>query len=173
MPTATTRSNFVLFTTALGGGALAPSLIACTSGAVQLAQNGGGAVVDILKANLLTAGYAKNGCVALALSASTPVTVDFTSTSTGTSAVAGDTSFANLQELTFFNAGTQDVMVTLPASNPLAAWWKGTAPGFTIPANSQITLRCPPGYPVSGTAKGLTFDPGTAAALLAVAIGGA
>ena len=118
-----------------------------------------------------TAAYTKTGLIVLSLSPSTPVTIDLTALS---GVLAGDTSFATWFELLFTNLGTQDVTITPGVSNPASLLLTGTTPGHTLRANGgTLPLHSPAGEAITSGAKTITLNPGSSAAVVALAIGGA
>lgn len=125
--------------------------------------------LDLSKAN-----YAKNGGAYLSLSASTPVNVDLTNIIATATSQAGDGVFATIYDIQFTNLGTQPVDVGAAGSNPFLGPMKGTAPVTTVPAGGSIHWHNPTGWSVtSGTNSILEFNPGSSAAQIGVAIGGA
>ena len=129
--------------------------------------------IDVLQ-NLDALSYAKNGAFFLPLAASTPISVDLTSIITNAPAQAGDGSFATVFDLQFNNLGPNPVTIGNASSNPFLFGLGGTNPTLTIPAGGAVRLVFPAGLGVtSGANSILKFDPGSLAAQIGVAIGGA
>lgn len=172
---ATAGCNFAALTSAALTGstyAAAGVLVAVAPGlATSLKSQGLATILDRLSVDLSKAGYDKNGAFLLNLSSSTPATVDLTAV--GSPAVtAGDTAFAGWKEMILVNLGAQDVLVSPGSSNPARTPLAGTSPTFTVPAGSAVRWHVAAGLAVDSTHKTLKFDPGSAAATIAVCIGG-
>lgn len=171
----TTGKNFVKLTSTLlpGSNFNANGVVgvATPQYAQSLSTAGLASILDKFSADLSSAGWAKNGCVILNLSPSTPKTIDFTNLAAET-VVAGDLAFATWGEIIFANLGTQDVDVGPAASNPLRTPLKGTTPALTVSAGERTRWRPAAAKTVDSTHKSLTFDPGGSAAQIAVMIGG-
>ena len=170
---ATTNSNFVaLSASALAGAsAVNVAIVAPPAVASRYLSTGQGVILDQSSTDLSKAAFAKNGCVILALVVSTPQTIDFTALSGA--ATAGDTSFATVNTVVFWNQGAHDIVVSPGSSNPFPGPLGGTAPTFTVPAGAQLPWQCPAGWTISGSVKNLKCDPGGNAGLLSLCIGGA
>lgn len=176
---ATTNSNFVkLANAALIGSTVqaAGQVVAVNHAtATQIINGGTGTYLDRFNVDLATAGYAKNGSAAATLTGTTAVTydlTDLTSTTSGTTAWAGDTTFATWNQLVFRNTGAADITVAQGASNGARLGLTGTTPAFTVPAGSVITFQSIAGYTVDSTHKVITITP-TAGGSFALSVGGA
>lgn len=173
---ATTSSNFVaLSSAALVGSSYATNGVALALAPAQArsyATAGLGSIVDSWSSNFATAGYAKNGCVILNLSVSTPITIDLTALTSET-VRAGDTTFATWKEISFVNLGANPIAVSPGASNPLTTPLGGTSPTQSIVAGESTRWVRPSGVTVDATHKTLKFDPGATVGKIAICIGGA
>jgi hypothetical protein len=121
---------------------------------------------------LSQAGYAKNGSLVLALTGTTPVTVDLTDLSLGTTSAAGD--FATLTkwfQISFNNLGPADCNIKQGASNPANLLGISTSPAQVVPAGSALVLQSQAGIAITGSAKTITITP-VANTTLGIAVGG-
>lgn len=196
---ATTGNNFAkigvttLSGTAVLAGATTPFVEAISPGTATNAD-GGATVVDrvihdlsltAIPASLQsvpfknTAGthigaFAKNGCALLALSGTTPQTVDLTDLTANTPAsYAGDTGFSTANTIIFNNLGAGAVTVSTGATNPAGLPTMGsTSSGVTVPANSILTVHSKAGVTVDSTHKNIVCTP-AATTTFCVSIGGA
>lgn len=180
---ATTLSNFVVVETASlkgTGTKAAPYVVACEPNVADALTGfgpGGTATSHFLvdrqrKANLATAGYAKNGASVTSLTGTTPVTlslIDLTSNSTDS---AGDTVFATWNTLIIYNLGAADITIKQAGSNPASLLGISTTPAQTIPAGSKLVLQSAAGVTVDSTHKDFVITP-TSGGSVAVAVGGA
>lgn len=176
---ATTLQNFVLLTKAalVGSTVQAANYLAALNpaNATQIANGGSGVIVDKLTVDSSNDGYAKHGVVYLALTGTTPVTIDLTDlTSSGTLTTAGDTTFATWNKITLNNAvaGTPaDVTYGAGGSNGARTLLAGTTPTLTVPANSIVSLASAAGLAVDSTHKTITITP-TAGGAVTIAVSG-
>ena len=166
---ATTNSNFVFLSTSTPQAIIAQPAVP----AQQLSTAGIGIIIDRFVADLSKAGYAKNGAVALVLASSTPQTIGLQALGSVTNN-AGDTSFATIYEVIVINLGTHPVTLGAAASHPFLGPLGGTSPTFTVAAGAQVRWHNPAGWTVTGGSNDqLKCDPGSNAATLGIAIGGA
>jgi hypothetical protein len=117
--------------------------------------------------------FAKNGCVVLTLTGTTPITVNLTALAAATGVIVANADgtaaspFATVFAAVFTNLGTADVTIAPGSSNP--------APFPTsqlCKAGGVVAISSPAGYTISGSANTITVTP-TAGGLIGIAIGGA
>jgi hypothetical protein len=117
--------------------------------------------------------YAKNGCIELALSGTTPQTIDLTNLAVNTPAgTAGDLVFATVNVLHFQVFGAGDVALTSPSNPSPLPKLAGTTPGITVHANSSHLYELAAGGTIDSTHKLIVCTP-TATTTLCVTVGGA
>lgn len=177
---ATTLQNFVKMVSAalVGSTVQAAGAVVAVNPAngVQMVAGGGATNIDKVSVDLARSSYAKNGAAVGTLSGTTPVTIDFTDITSGTSgttAWAGDTTFATLNQLVLTNTGAADFTLAPGGSNPSRfPTFSGTTPTITVPAGASLTLAAVTGLTVDSTHKTLTITP-TSGGSFALAVGGA
>lgn len=176
---ATQKSNFVLvggtapvFT---GSGSVTPPAVLPVNGpsAQVLAQAANHSVMDTVTVDLSVQGYAKNAGVGLTLTGTTAITINAAALAAATGVVVGgDTSFSTLNQITFKNTGSVDLVVSPGASNGLAMNLGGTSPTITVPAGSSVVIQSAAGITVDSTHKNITITP-TSGGSMSVTFGGA
>lgn len=172
----TTAQNFVTLTAAQLVGATvqaAGQVVALNpSNATAITTAGAATALDKVTADLATAGLAKNGAATVALSGTTPKTIDLTDLTSVTASYAGDTTFASFSRLTFKNLGAGSLTVAPGASNPAALGINGTTPSVTVQPGASVTISYPSAVTVSGSAKTILITP-AATTTFSIAVGGA
>lgn len=172
----TTNSAFLKKTNATLNGATvgaAGEVVAMNpTSANQLAASGYGTRVDRAVSDLATDGYAKNGCIDVSLSGTTPKTVDLTDLTSQAASNAGDTGFDLWNKLVFANLSSGNMTVAPGSSNPASIFLGGTSPTMTVAANSSNTLMSLAGVTVDSTHKTITITP-TVTGHLVISVGGA
>jgi hypothetical protein len=195
---ATTASNFLKFAAGIFRGTGIASATAVTAAAVgpfeaaEVEQGSGGVVIDklILDPSLaavpttgsgakiplsgkVLGAYAKNGVVLITLSGTTPVTLDLTDTTSGTTATAGDTAFASVNTILFRSLGAAAVTIAPGGSNPAdLPKFTGTTPTLKLALNGVVLVNEVAAVTVDSTHKGILLTP-TAGGTIAIYIGGA
>jgi len=137
------------------------------------AGNAGSVRLDSVNVNLATAGYAKNAGVYLSLTGTTAITVSLLALAAATGVtVAGDTSFATVNQLVFLNTGAVDLVVSPGASNGFGVQLGCTSPTLTVAAGSSVTIQSVAGLATSSGAKNITVTP-TSGGSMGLCVGGA
>jgi hypothetical protein len=117
--------------------------------------------------------FAKNGAYHKTTVTTTGVTMDLTDLTSGATSSAGDTVFATVYQMTFYNTGAADMTIAPGGSNPSnVPKFTGTTPTLLLPAGGQITLIYPTGVTIDATHKTVLITP-TAGGDVMVAVGGA
>jgi hypothetical protein len=151
---------------------------ATISGAVQLVAAPGqeigrvaaalaGTRIDQLLVDLAKQGYALNGTVRLALSGTTPQSIDLTSLTTGAQSYAGDVTFAKFGQLIAYNDGAAAVAVAPAASNGASVPFSG----ITLQPGDDHIFKIANPVTVDGTHKMITVTP-TAGGSFILLVGG-
>jgi hypothetical protein len=118
-------------------------------------------------------GFAKNGVYHKTTSGTTGVTIDLTDLTSGATSYDGDTTFATVNQITFYNTGAADMTIAPGASNPSnIPKFTGTTPTLALPAGSTVTLKYPAGVTIDSTHKTILITP-TAGGDVFVGVGGA
>lgn len=162
---ATTNSGFLKQT--LGG---VVSLAAVTANAVTAVRNAlSGTRVDYVLADLsVKPGYAKNGAIRLALTGTTPKTIDLTDLTANAQSYAGDTAFAKFALLVLFNDGAAAVTFASGASNGASVGLSGT---LTVAPGDMKVLPWGTAVTVDGTHKTIDITP-TSGGSFVLSVGG-
>jgi hypothetical protein len=105
--------------------------------------------------------FAKNGSVLLTLSSTTAQTVSLLNTASASpTSTAGDTVFANINVITFWNNGSEALSFSLGSSDPAPLpKFTGTTPAVTIPAGSFHVFHSAAAQAISSGACNLTVTP--------------
>jgi hypothetical protein len=172
---ATTLANFVKMTAAQLVGATvqaAGQLVALNgSNAAKVAAGAGGTVVDKLAVDFSTDALAKHGAARFTFSGTTPKNMDLTDLTSASASSAGDTTFATISQLVFYNDGAADITVAPGGSNPASIGLAGTTPTLNVPAGKSVAIPYAAAV-VDGTHKVILMTP-TAGGSLVVSVGGA
>lgn len=125
---------------------------------------------------LYVCAFPRNGCVLLATSGTTAVTIDLTAlaVATGVSSVAGDADFSGKLKaivLRNLNPTSGDFAVAPGASNGFPMNLAGTTPSVKVESGSAVVIHSKAGITVDATHKTITVTP-TAGGVLAISLGG-
>lgn len=122
--------------------------------------------------------YAKNGVFHVTTTSTTPVNIDLTNLTTNATSSAGDTVFATVNQLLFYNLSGVDgvaaasMSIAAGTSNGARLQITGTTPAITLPASSRTVQEDVAGFAVDSTHKILVVTP-TAGGNFAMVVSGA
>ena len=110
------------------------------SNANQLVVGASATVLDKYVADFSNDGFAKHGAASVALSGTTPKTIDLTDLTSVTASYDGDTTFATFSKLVVKNLGAGSLTIAPGASNPASIGLAGTTPTLTVPVGGTAVI---------------------------------
>lgn len=173
---ATTLVNFVRLTSA----ALVGSTVRAAGKVVGYKPNNATTVVsgsvatalDKVTIDFSTDSNAKHGAATVALSGTTPKTIDLTDLTSVTDSYDGDTTFATVYVLVLKNLGAGSLTVATGASNGMSLPLNGTSPTLTIASGNTDVFIFSAGLTIDNTHKTMLITP-AADTTFSIAISGA
>lgn len=138
---------------------------------------GNQALVSQLDFGCANDGYAKHGVFHVTLSGTTPATMKVTDLTSGATSYAGDTTFATVNKIKFFNLGSLDgttggtVTVAPASANPFTLGYGGTSPTVPVYKAGEYVWSNPAGVATSGTVNAITITPAAGGNFVAVVCG--